>query len=483
MVNGMPEDSNLPLVVDLDGTLIKTDLLLELSNSYLKTNFLGFCKLVLWLIKGKTVLKTQLSKIALDARSLPYNLKLISWLKTQKISGRKIILATASHITLAHKVADHLDIFDEVFASDTTTNLKAAKKRNFLVKKFGDKGFDYVGNSHDDVIVWHSAAHAIVVSNNKILINKMKKQHNNLTIFNPDKPNVFFTCIKSLRPHQWLKNLLVIVPLFAAQLYNSETSLIAAFLAFITFSLTSSGIYVFNDLVDIDNDRQHERKKNRPFASGDLSIIIGWITWPLLVLTGFTLAYCTLPEKFLIIIAIYFVIALSYSLKLKQFIILDVIILAILYTLRIIAGTLAIEVALSFWLLAFSMFIFFSLALIKRFSELKALRIKGNKNKLHGRSYDPDDLEIIASLGAASGYISVLVLALYIQDHAAAQLYHRPEILWLSCPLLLYWVSFVWLIAHRGKMHDDPIVFAMKNSVSLIIACLFIGVFIIARVI
>ncbi|MBI5447664.1 MAG: UbiA family prenyltransferase [Gammaproteobacteria bacterium] len=481
MQSGLAE-SKLPLVVDLDGTLIKTKLLFELANQYLISKPLHFFKMAYWFLKGKKALKHHLNKISIDISMLPYNQKLLDWIKTQKNEkGRKIILATANHFSLAEQVAAYHKLFDEVFGTDSNTNLKAEKKRDFLVGKYGEGGYDYVGGSVADLLVWESAANAVVISNNKTLIKKIQQYNNCVSVFSSDKPAVLFALLKLLRPHQWLKNLLVMLPLFAAQLYCNEAKLISAIMAFVMFSLTASSVYVLNDLIDLNNDRRHERKRCRPFASGNLSIVIGWIIWPLLLLSSFGLTYFMLPVSFLITLAVYFLLTFAYSLKLKQIAVLDVLTLAGLYTMRIIAGTTAIAVSFSFWLLTFAMFVFFSLALIKRFSELKAAQVKDKEGLLPGRGYYPGDLELVASLGAASGYISVLVLALYIQDNTALYLYHVPQLLWLACPLLLFWISFSWLIAHRGQMHDDPIVFAMKNPVSLIVACLFVGIFVLAK--
>jgi 4-hydroxybenzoate polyprenyltransferase len=216
----------------------------------------------------------------------------------------------------------------------------------------------------------------------------------------------------------------------------------------------------------VQDDRHHVRKRFRPFASGALSLVKGWVAWPLLLLLAFGGAVAFMPVLFSLSLGVYFMLTMAYSLRFKQLAVVDVLTLAALYTLRLIAGAAAIDVAVSFWLLLFSMFIFLSLALIKRYSELKVARDAGKTGALRGRGYEPDDLELVSSLGGSAGFIAVLVLALYIQDGQSAHLYAMPQLIWLTCPAMLFWISRTWLIAHRGRMHDDPIVFALKDKVS-----------------
>lgn len=474
------------LVVDLDGTLIKTDLLTETASRFLIDQPFRFFKLAVWLAEGKSALKSRLAdSTSIDVASLPYNEELLTWLRAEKAQGRRIVLATASHRLLADQVAAHLDLFDEVLATDGTTNLKANAKRDALVDRYGERGFDYVGNDWPDISVWQTAAKAHVVSSSSRLIEKARS-HGNLGVLMGDgKPPLAVALFKAMRPHQWMKNLLVFIPLLAAHQYMHAVSVIQALLAFVVFGLTASSVYLLNDLVDVDDDRHHARKRNRPLASGNLSLLHGWVAWPVLLLLAFTLAGPVggLPWRFTASMGIYFVLTVSYSLRLKQVPIVDVLALAMLYTLRIIAGAAAIAVPLSFWLLSFSMFVFLSLAFIKRYSELRAARDAGKVGILRGRGYDPQDLELVSSLGGSAGYTAVLVLALYIQDSHTASLYATPTIIWLACPLLLFWISRAWLIAHRGHMHDDPIVFALKDRLSWVIVALFGAVFVLAKVV
>jgi 4-hydroxybenzoate polyprenyltransferase len=472
-----------PLVVDLDGTLIKTDLLLETANEFVLARTWQAYKLLAWLAQGKSGLKSQLAEATcIDATSLPYNEALLVWLRRQKAQGRSIVLATASHRLLAEQVAAHLSLFDEVLATDASNNLKSTAKRDALIAKYGEKGFDYVGNEWADLPVWQSANQAHMVSCSIRLIETARRHGNLGEVFSDGKPPLAQALLKAMRPHQWMKNLLVLIPLLAAHRYGVASSVGAALLAFAVFGLTASSVYLLNDMVDVTDDRHHARKRQRPFAAGHLSLLQGWLAWPLLLICAFTLAATALPWPFTLSLGAYFVLTVAYSLRLKHIPMVDVLTLAALYTMRIIAGAAAIAVPLTFWLLSFSMFLFLSLAFIKRYSELKVSRQNRQTKALRGRGYTSQDLELVANLGGSAGCTGVLVLALYIQDSHTAGLYVTPQFIWLACPLLLYWISRAWLIAHRGQMHDDPIVFALKDRVSWALAALFAAVFVLAKV-
>jgi 4-hydroxybenzoate polyprenyltransferase len=476
-------DLAIPLVVDLDGTLIKTDLLIESANELLVTNPLDTFKLLCWIRLSRPALKSQLAQISsIDPVSLPYNEALVVWLHQQKSLGRHIILATASHKLLANRVAEHVQLFDEVLATEGNLNLKAVNKRDVLVTRFGRQGYDYIGNDEPDLPVWESARKAYVVSSSKAFIDRVKALGNFEDAFSSEQAPLSVSLTKALRPHQWIKNLLVFVPLLAAYRFTDAGSLLSALLAFIIFGLTASSVYILNDLADVADDRHHFRKRFRPFASGNLSLLNGWVTWPVLLIFAFGLATLMLPVNFVWVLGAYFVLTLAYSLRLKQSAMLDVLTLAGLYTIRIIAGAAAISVPLSFWLLSFSVFIFLSLAFIKRFSELRTARKSGHEGNIRGRGYVHQDLELVSSMGSSAGYLSVLVLALYIQDTHTANLYSAPQVIWLACPILLYWISRAWLITHRGQMHDDPIVFAIKDRVSWVVGACFLCVFALAKV-
>jgi len=472
-----------PIVVDLDGTLIKTDLLFETSSALLIKRPLTFLHaLIFFYREGRPGLKLFLSSaIEINPATLPYNSEILSWLKQQKIEGRTLVLATASHRLLAESVAKHLNLFVEILATEGEINLKSYEKQKLLVSKYGEKGFDYIGNEMADLPIWKSAQNAYVVSTSRSLIAKVKAIGNLVQVFDSNKPPVWQSLIKAMRPHQWLKNLLIFVPLFAAHLYADVPSIINATLAFIVFGLSASSAYILNDLVDINDDRHHPRKKLRSFAAGNVSLLYGWLLWPTLLAVAFIISIWTLPRVFILVQATYLALTVAYSFFLKKKVIVDVITLAGLYSIRIIAGIAALSVPLSFWLLSFSMFIFLSLALVKRFSEIKSIQTFESPVKLLGRGYYLDDLELVSSMGIGAGYISVLVLALYIHEISITHLYSFPELIWLSCPLLLFWISRIWFIAHRGRMHDDPVFFAAKDRVSWLILVVFVFLFLLAR--
>lgn len=471
-----------PLVVDLDGTLIRTDMLYESVNHFLIKYPLESLKLILWLFRGKATLKSELAhRVHFDISVLPYEDKVLDWLRSEKLSGRTLILATASHRLFADKVAQHLQLFDEVFATEGDTNLKSSAKAQALVRRFGEGGFDYVGNDWPDLQVWDKAHTAHLVNAPSSLLTRAVKQVSVGKIFESRMSSKLMATLKAMRLHQWMKNMLVFVPLLAAHQYVDLQRDMLAFLAFFIFSLTASSVYLLNDLVDVQDDRHHKRKRYRPFAAGTLSLVTGWIAWPTLMTLAVSLSVFLMPVLFTASLAVYFVLTLAYSLLLKQFAVVDVLTLAGLYTLRLIAGATAIGVGTSFWLLLFSMFIFLSLALIKRYSELKTARDAGHVGELRGRGYEPGDLELVSSLGGSAGLISVLVLALYIQDNHAAQLYSMPQLIWFTCPVMLFWISRAWLIAHRGMMHDDPIVFALKDKISWGVGAFMVGILALAR--
>ena len=462
--------TQVPLAVDLDGTLIKTDLLWESLAALLRRNPFALLQVPFWWARGRAHLKQQLAaRVQLDTAALPYHEEFLAWLKAQKATGRKLILATASDLEMAKPVAQHLGLFDEVMASDGITNLRADAKLAALTKKFGARGFDYAGNSTVDLAVWQGTREAIVVNAGaRLAAQAAARTKVGRTFLSPaSRLNAFWHC---LRPHQWIKNLIIFVPVLTAHQLGDRAVLTAAALAFVAFCLCASSVYTLNDLVDLDADRHHATKRQRPFAAGELPLSVGFIAVPLLLAASLGLAL-SLSAAFAAVLAGYFFAALGYSLRLKQVAILDVFVLAGLYTLRLVAGHVATGIAWSAWLLMFSMFIFLSLALMKRFQELHSLR-QQNQHAAKGRGYTAQDLELVTTLGLVSGFLAVLVLALYVNSEQVIKLYAHPTRLLLVCPLMLYWVSRVWFLAHRGQMHDDPTAFAFKDGVSYLIAAL-----------
>ena len=469
-----------PLVIDLDGTLLRSDLLFETAMAFVRSQPLQVFKLFGWLAKGKAALKQGLAEAAeLDVTVLPYDPAVIEMIQAQRRLGRRIVLATASHVSLADRIAEHLQLFDEVLASDGQVNLSAERKSQLLVKLYGKGGFDYLGNSGDDLVVWETARNAVVVNPHAGVEARARAQGNVTEVIRSNTAGLK-DWLKALRLHQWMKNVLIFVPLLAAHQLNHPQQLLYGVLAFLFFGLCASSVYVLNDLLDLADDRHHQSKRRRPFASGKLPIKAGLLIVPLLLLASFGGAALLLPWQFCGVLAAYYSLTLAYSLYLKRQMTVDVIVLAMLYTARIIAGVAAFSLPLTFWILAFSMFIFLSLALVKRYAELREARSREQMDKTRGRGYYPGDLDMIASLGASSGYLAVMVLALYIHDNSTAALYGLPHVIWLACPLLLFWITRVWMLTHRGQMNDDPVVFAIRDRMSQVIGALFLLVFWIA---
>jgi 4-hydroxybenzoate polyprenyltransferase/phosphoserine phosphatase len=463
-----------PLCVDLDGTLIRTDLLWESLVRLLRRNPLFLLILPFWLLKGRAHLKRQIaSRTDVDVSVLPYHEPFLEFLRNEKRQGRSIVLTTAADESLARRTADHLKLFSEVLASDGETNLRGDRKAARLAERFGDRGFDYAGNSRTDLPVWRVARRAIVVNGHSNLAARARECTEVSRVFDP-KVSRARALMYLLRPHQCVKNLILFVPLLTSHRLTHLSLVADAILAFVAFSLCASAVYVLNDLMDLDADRRHASKRARPFASGDLPLWAGLVLVPALLAASAGLSW-RLPWSFVGVLGAYMGLAAVYSWKVKQVALLDVFFLAGLYTIRLVAGHETTGIAYSFWLLAFSMFIFLSLALVKRFLEVNQVRRQAGSD-VKGRGYFSNDLELVTTLGTTSGYLAVLVFALYANSPEVRVLYHRPTLLLLICPLLLYWISRIWLTAHRGQMHDDPIVFTLKDRVSYIVGCLTLGI-------
>ncbi|MDR1229180.1 MAG: UbiA family prenyltransferase [Azoarcus sp.] len=462
-----------PLVVDLDGTLLRSDLLVETGLLFARDHPRQLLSPFRWLARGRAALKHELARRAdLDVAALPYDENVIAFIREARAGGRRVTLATASHQTLAGRIADHLGLFDEVLASRPDVNLKGEVKRDALLERYGEQGFDYLGNAGDDLPVWRAARKTLVANAAARLERKARALGNFAGVVSSRRAR-FGDWARALRLHQWLKNLLIFVPLLTAHRYLEAPLLLQALLAFFCFGLCASSVYLLNDLLDLRDDRHHARKRHRPFASGRLSPLSGLAVFPVLLLCAFGIATWRLPGAFALGMLAYYGLTLAYSMRLKRLWVVDVVALAALYTLRIIIGAVALGIPLSFWLLAFSVFIFLSLALVKRYAELlPIMRAGGEDGKARGRGYHADDLPMIASLGTASGYMSVIVLALYVNDPVTLEHYRHPEFIWCSCLPLLIWISRVWFLAHRGQMHEDPVVFAVSDRVSLAIVAL-----------
>ena len=460
----MPPDPGPPLIVDLDGTLTPTDTLGESLFLLARERPWTLLRAFFNLRTGRAAFKARLAELAPpDPTALPLNDNLVAWLRAQAANGRPLVLATASDHRIARAIADQVGLFAAVLSSDGQRNLKGPAKAAVLVEHYGQGGFDYVGDSRADLPVWAAARQAIVVGGAGLA--QAAAQVAEIGHHFPPPPRAA-ALLKALRPHQWVKNLLLFLPLVAAHQLNDGPRLLAVALAFGVFSLTASAVYLLNDLLDLPADRAHPRKRQRPFAAGTLPLAWGALLSPLLLLTAIGLSLWFLPPLFTLILVGYTLLTTAYSFGLKRKPVVDVLLLAALYTVRVIAGAAAVAIVPSFWLLAFSMFIFLSLALAKRYTELDGLRQRGELTAA-GRGWHVDDLPLVQSLGTGAGLAAVLVLALYIDSAPARQLYATPQALWLVCPLLLYWISRLWFKTHRGEMHDDPVVFALRDRGSL----------------
>lgn len=460
--DSVTDTASRPLCVDLDGTLLRSDLLVETVFALFKQNILYVFLLPLWLLKGKAYLKQQIAdRVDIDASLLPYHYTFLTYLQQEHAQGRQLILTTASNEKFSEAVALYLNIFHDVLASNVTTNLSGQRKLRSLQEHFGDSGFDYAGNAMADLPLWNHAGQAVLVNPERGVKAAAEEQGSVAKIFDDREGHPLKRYLKALRLHQWLKNLLVFVPLLMAHRFGDVALVGQAVLAFLSFGLCASSVYLLNDLLDLPDDRQHPTKRHRPFAAGSISIVYGALLIPGLLIAAFALAIM-LPIKFVGVLALYYVSTLAYSLRLKRAALVDVLTLAGLYTIRIIAGAAAVAVVPSFWLLAFSIFLFLSLALVKRFTELLTMQ-QQKSTKTSGRGYSTTDLETLSQFGSASAYVAVLVLALYINSEAVREFYAHPELIWLLCPLLLYMVMRIWLLARRDALHEDPVIFVIRD--------------------
>lgn len=464
----MTHTTSHPLCVDLDGTLINTDMLFESLLHLIKQNPIYLLWVPFWLARGRSVLKAEIARrIVFDAESLPFHEDFLASLRQQKSDGRALYLVTASHQRIAQPIAEHLELFDGVIASDDDANLKGETKGRVLRERFPE-GFAYAGNAASDLKVWREAKSAVLV-NVPRAVSRQAREFTSVEREFPPGKSWLHHLPATLRIHQWVKNLLIFVPLLASHQLNQPLLLGQLVIAFFAFSLVASSAYVWNDLLDLEADRHHRSKRKRPFAAGNVPIPVGLAVSTAALVLAVGMSVVLLSPLFVVVLVGYYLLTMGYSLWLKRVVLVDVFSLALLFTVRVVAGVAAMDPqVLSHWLLSFSVFFFLCLAFVKRHSEMLALRLQ-QKREAKGRGYVADDLEILANLGVASGFVSVLVLALYINSAEVRMLYTTPDFLWLVCLLFLYWISRVWIIAHRGLMHDDPIVFAIRDRTSYLV--------------
>ncbi|MCK1425798.1 UbiA family prenyltransferase [Bradyrhizobium sp. 87] len=466
-----------PLIVDLDGSLLLTDSLYESFLNVLPLGFQANFAAVRALASGKAALKHHLAQSSeLDYATLPYNTRVLDQIQAAKAQGRKVYLATAADAKHAKAIADHLGIFDGWWASDAKTNLSGSLKADILATAFGKYGFDYIGNGPSDFPVWEIADKAHGVGLSKSIRSRLVTLKGSYLALDGGKADRR-AWLKALRVHQYTKNLLIFVPPLTAHQFTLANT-IADVIAFLAFCSCASAVYIINDLLDLKSDRAHPTKRARPFASGLLQLRTGFLMVPVLLLFSLMLAIA-ISLEFVDVLVGYFVLTSAYSVYFKRRMLLDVIVLAMLYTTRIVAGGVAAEVPISQWLLIFSIFIFTSLALIKRYVEL-ATRLDCGLPDRSDRDYRIGDLDVVAALVAAAGLNAVTIFALYVASPDVQALYRHPEALWLICPILLYWIARNLMMAHRRLMDDDPVVFVFRDHISAIAIASIVAVVLIA---
>jgi 4-hydroxybenzoate polyprenyltransferase/phosphoserine phosphatase len=461
-----------PLVVDLDGTLTTADVSLESFVRHARGGVLAFMQLIMWIVRGRSVAKAMVARRQpIDAAALPLRAEVVALIKAARAEGRPVVLATASHARNAARMARHTGLFTHVIGSTARRNLKGAAKLAALRRVFGDAPFDYVGDSRADIVLWRAArtGHSCNHLPRGVAVERI----------GGPATSRWAAIFRSLRLHQWAKNALVLVPLMTAGRLFDAVAVGHALLAALLFSLVASAIYQFNDILDIDADRVHPKKQHRPLAAGQVTIPHALALAAALLGAAFALSAVVFGAGLTVVLAVYLVLTTAYSFRLKAVMTLDVIALACLYTIRIVAGAVAIAVPLSFWLLLFSVFFFLSLGYLKRYTELAAAPEPGRL--LKGRGYLDSDLEIVGMSGIAAGMVSILVMALFINDTRTSGLYASPPLLWGLCLCLLYWINRVWMMARRGQIDGDPVSFAIRDPRSIGTAALMAGIFVAAR--
>lgn len=463
-----PDSIVRPLCVDLDGTLIKSDTLIDSLLVLARSHPVRLFSLPRALLSGKAAFKAFVARtVSLDVAHLPYHRKLLKYLQQERSRGRDIYLATGADIHLARRVADHLGIFTSVLASDGVTNLTGNRKLDTLRSHLGAQAFDYIGNDTPDLPLLAQAVEPMIVNPTFGLRIQLKARSIRPAQSFLERESPFRSAMKAVRWHQWAKNLLVFVPLLCSHILTVE-KLLTALGAMACFSLAASSAYILNDLLDLEADRCHPLKRQRPFASGDLQAVTGLLIAAMLLAGGLAVA-ALLPGGFVLWLLVYFATALAYSFYLKRIVLLDVLVLAGLYSLRLLAGSSVTHTPISHWLAGLSMFLFLSLAIVKRFAELENLRAAHILPK-NGRGYLLTDLEQLRSFGTSSAYAAVVVFAIYITGPDVVKLYHRPRLLWLTVPLMIFWLNRVWLLASRGELDEDPVAFALTDLTSVAIA-------------
>jgi 4-hydroxybenzoate polyprenyltransferase/phosphoserine phosphatase len=470
----LPGALQIPLCVDLDGTLVKSDTLVDSLLVLARTHPALLFALPSVLLRGKAAFKAYItSHVTLDVVHLPYNRKLLQFLHEERARGRAIYLVTGADVRLAERVAAHLGIFAGVLGSDGVVNLTGNNKLTRLRSELGDVAYDYIGNDVPDLPLLVHATEPMVANPSLRLRWKLRARRIRPTRAFIERGRPLGSVLRAMRMHQWTKNLLIFLPLLLAHVIAANR-LRSALLAFLCFSLTASSAYIVNDLLDIEADRRHPRKRLRPFAAGDLSAFTGIGVVALFLLLAFSGARL-LSVAFLGWLLFYLAATLAYSWYLKRIALVDVLVLSGLYTLRLLAGSAATQSHISHWLAGFSVFLFFSLAIVKRFAELQNLRTTGLQPR-NGRGYLVSDTDQLRSFGTSSAFAAVVIFAIYISGSDVVMLYRNARFLWLIVPLMILWLCRVWLLASRGELDEDPLVFALTDRMSLLIGVVVAGI-------
>lgn len=470
------------LFVDLDGTLIHGDTLWEAAAALAGKNAFSFLACLPALLKGRAAFKAAIaSRLPTTLADLRLNEDVFAYVKAQA-AERPVVLATAADRTAAHAVAAEAGFFHGVIASTDGENFKSARKlaaiRAYSEANGFAAAFDYIGDSRADRAIWKEADTAYAVAADEPAARALTGGHRN-TVRLAAAPAALKDYLKAMRLHQWVKNILIFLPIILSHQVFDIGKIGAAVAAFAGFSLCASATYIINDILDIRADRRHPRKQRRPFAAGRIGIPQGLMVSALLLAASFAVAFLFTSPLVALLFAGYIAFTLTYSFYLKEKLLVDAMALGILYGYRILIGGAATDVVVSDWLIAFSVFFFLGLALVKRYTEISQ-KTAGPDGKISGRGYYVGDREIVGVLGVVASYTSVLILSLYITSPDVAILYHEPRILWVICLVMIYWLGRVWTLAHRGQMPDDPIVFALRDKVSLLCGLVCAGVILLA---
>ena len=480
-VSGNEANTALPLFVDLDGTLIAGDIAEEaMARAFRRRGAVG-AALAGYRGNGLSGMKRALSEhVPPDVAHLPYREEVLDYIRRARAAGRRVVLATAADEPVARAVADHLGLFDDVLASTPGRNLKGEAKRDAIVSAAPD-GYEYLGDSAADIPVWQSASRAGFVAPSAAAARQMRAKPQTVSLRIDRRGRRDMAILRAMRPHQWAKNVLVFVPVLFAHLYTQPGALVSAVLAFLCFSLCASGVYLLNDMVDVEADRRHASKRFRPFAAGQLTIRQGLVVSAALFAAAFIGAFALVGPAFGLVLFGYGVLTTAYTFCFKRYSTVDVVALSLLYTVRILAGSAAVAVAPSPWLLSYSLFFFLSLAYMKRYIELAPLAEKTEDGKLPSRNYYASDVQLVQTFGIANGALSVLTLAQYVNSAKVHAIYNAPILLWLIVPVMMFWTYRSWTWASRGRIGDDPVVFALRDRISRLCVFLIIGVIVLAR--